>query len=628
MPKHNITRGGQTYLHRLRMLIQVLWLWFSVLLLSWILIFILTLTINSKPHYPTLKYWLQAQIELRLPTFNLNNNSKISDSKRNKKYNKKLQQQKFLHSAGGHYIELQIINSIKLATASTLLLGLIILSWLRYRGAKIGQAKLLSGRFLGSAKQLQCKIKRGNTLSPFTLAKVALPYSTLQQHFLVHGSTGTGKSVAINSLLDKIRAAGDTAIIYDKHGTFMQHYFCQSRDYLLNPLDKRTAIWDLWLECNTQSALDDLAKALIPQPKNSGDPFWIMAARMLFATSSWKLLKQGNPNIADLLETLFSADISKLQELVVGTEAESLVSSENIKVLTSVQSVLAAYLRPLRCLGTTDSSDNVSPFAINQWLQSAQSNSWLFIASCSQHHETLKPLISAWLNVAASGLMALPANTQRRVWIIIDELPSLHNLPSLIETLAEARKFGGCIVLGTQSFEQLQQIYGAYGAESIVDLCNTRLFFRSPSAATSKWVAKELGEGEYLELREGMSYGANTVRDGVSISQHRVLRPAVPPEVVSSLPNLNAILSVTPSNNKKTNLKWPLAKIKFKWKLRQIIAPALELRDDIEFTAKNIEPADTSETNGTEINKTKPNAVIPSSTPDKKTTSGELIDLG
>lgn len=46
------------------------------------------------------------------------------------------------------------------------------------------------------------------------------------------------------------------------------------------------------------------------------------------------------------------------------------------------------------------------------------------------------------------------------MWFILDEAPSLQRIPELAETLAEARKFGGCFVLGMQNMAQLVHVYG------------------------------------------------------------------------------------------------------------------------------------------------------------------------
>jgi type IV secretory pathway TraG/TraD family ATPase VirD4 len=58
-------------------------------------------------------------------------------------------------------------------------------------------------------------------------------------------------------------------------------------------------------------------------------------------------------------------------------------------------------------------------------------------------------------------------------------------------------------------------------------LLNTRFFFRNPSAEMAKFVSVELCNEELEEVKESTSYGANSIRDGVSLSSNRTSRPLV-----------------------------------------------------------------------------------------------------
>ncbi|NMT03375.1 type IV secretion system DNA-binding domain-containing protein, partial [Vibrio parahaemolyticus] len=101
------------------------------------------------------------------------------------------------------------------------------------------------------------------------------------------------------------------------------------------------------------------------------------------------------------------------------------------------------------------------------------------------------------------------------IWVIMDEMPSLHKLPELGSIIAEVRKFGGCYLIGIQSYAQLVKTYGKNAAEEMFDLLNTRFFFRAPSEPMARISAKDLGEQEVDVSKENVSYGANTLRDGV-----------------------------------------------------------------------------------------------------------------
>ena len=79
-------------------------------------------------------------------------------------------------------------------------------------------------------------------------------------------------------------------------------------------------------------------------------------------------------------------------------------------------------------------------FSIRKWLHNSGDNAWIFLSSDGRVHESIKPLITAWLNIAMQNVLALEADLSRRVWTLLDELPSLNNVPKILEYLSEARK--------------------------------------------------------------------------------------------------------------------------------------------------------------------------------------------
>jgi len=151
-------------------------------------------------------------------------------------------------------------------------------------------------------------------------------------------------------------------------------------------------------------------------------------------------------------------------------------------------------------------------------------------------------LISAWMDIALNALMILPEDQKRRLWFIIDELAALQKLPRLQAGLAEGRKYGGCLLAGFQSKPQLEEIYGRNAAEAILDLFNTKIFFRCTEPSTQAWISKVLGDKEEIEPTENISYGANSMRDGVSLSHHTRQKPLVLPTELSQLKDLECYL--------------------------------------------------------------------------------------
>ena len=131
----------------------------------------------------------------------------------------------------------------------------------------------------------------------------------------------------------------------------------------------------------------------------------------------------------------------------------------------------------------------------------------------------------------------------KNLWIILDELPAMGKIPSLKTALAESRKYGGCIVAGIQNIHQILNIYGKNEALNLLDLFNTRYIFRVSDPETAKISANLLGEEETREMQESLSYGANTMRDGVNLNIAEKRRALVIPSEIMKLKDLECFVN-------------------------------------------------------------------------------------
>ncbi|MCW8419977.1 MULTISPECIES: type IV conjugative transfer system coupling protein TraD [Fluoribacter] len=405
-------------------------------------------------------------------------------------------------------------------------LGIALAIYFIKRGKAQRANQFIRGSRLEDLDKVKQQIIEEHASSDIRIDGFPLLAGSEVQHLLVHGTVGTGKSQLIMKILDSIRQRGDRVIIYDKGAAFIPHYFDSNKDVILNPFDARCPNWDMWAEAPRDSDFENMAESLIPM-HGENDPFWVNAARTVFASCASQMRHDPNRSIEQLLKLLLTGEFSHLEQYLKGTAAATLVSGKIEKTAISIRSVITSYLKSLATLSGLD-SEGAPSFSIREFILNEDHDGWLFISSNGEQHTSLKPLISMWLAQASLTLLSLTPNPERRVWFICDELPSLHKLPLLGETIAEVRKFGGCFLLGMQSFAQLTKVYGqAGGAKELFDLLNTRFFFRSPSSDMARLVASELGEEEIEESRENYSYGANSIRDGISLGSQRVTRPIV-----------------------------------------------------------------------------------------------------
>ncbi|MBA2368060.1 MAG: type IV secretion system DNA-binding domain-containing protein [Candidatus Protochlamydia sp.] len=61
-------------------------------------------------------------------------------------------------------------------------------------------------------------------------------------------------------------------------------------------------------------------------------------------------------------------------------------------------------------------------------------------------------------------------------------------------------------------------MYGPNGAKTILGNCATKIVFAEQNPEIAEQISKIFGGREIKEYQEGLSYGANDVRDGVNLS--------------------------------------------------------------------------------------------------------------
>jgi len=76
---------------------------------------------------------------------------------------------------------------------------------------------------------------------------VSIPRATETNHFLLAGSTGTGKTELALGMARTVSERGDRAVFIDYCANFLSRV-CRGGDFILNPFDQRSVCWSPWLE--------------------------------------------------------------------------------------------------------------------------------------------------------------------------------------------------------------------------------------------------------------------------------------------------------------------------------------------------------------------------------------------
>ncbi|CCB87819.1 type IV secretion system DNA-binding domain-containing protein [Simkania negevensis] len=576
-----IAAGGQTWAHRIRMLRQVVKIGFLVAIvpaliyLGWFLYSQPTENYKAFYYYGVAKTSFEEKVvvdaqswkEIQKPIMK-NSNKSISRTQhivsvtllneRFKNNTVRIKKEKVI-SVCQKRISTFLQEALEAAATSGkifLTSFLLCMGFFLWRGRQTEKKKHISGLPYQKSWKLKLSFHLKRKASDLKLASVPLPKSKDPYHILMTGSSRTGKTNCLRQLLQQIRERGDCAVVVDTTGSFISEFYRDGKDVILNPCDVRSKGWHPWCDC-ADLDFEKLAYTFIPEPiRKSDNDFFIKSSRSIFIASLERAYAQKNFYIQDFLDDLMRSSTDLLYKKLRDTDAAIYVDPKGERTPASVRATLNTYINHLRPLKNT-----TNPFSIKDWIFSKDRN-WLFLASYPTKREKLNVLLSVWFSLALSAVMERGISQKNKlVWLVVDELHSLQKLEYLRSYMDEISKYQGCITLATQNLAQLDEIYGESTTDGILDQCGISVCFRQNNADIAKRMSNYFGKVQTREIQEGISYGANEIRDGVSLSSIEKIRASISETEILSLNNLEAFLRL-PGNISPTKIKFDYLKEK------------------------------------------------------------------
>jgi type IV conjugative transfer system coupling protein TraD len=404
---------------------------------------------------------------------------------------------------------------------------------------------------------------------PYTLAGIPFPHRTEQSHAMLIGTTGSGKTTELRSLVTQMRERQDTAVIFDLTGAYVEAFYDPTRDTILNPMDARCPAWSIFNDCRTHSEFTAAAAALIPSDGGSSEPFWALAARTLFIEMCIRLMERGQTSNLALSENLMTADLKRVHRFLANTIADPLTAPEAARMAESIRAVFNTNAQVLRFL-----PDEGEPFSIRDWItRDKKPGSILFVTSNYVDLPMNRALLTLWMDLAINRLMTLPRTRSLRTWFMFDELGALHRLPAIENGLQTARAFGGAMILGIHSFEKLVEVYGEQGARNLASLARSKLILATADLDTAEQCARYIGNREVRQMDEAYSYGYNNTRDASTLTPRKQVEPLVIADDITNLPSMHGFV--------KFPHGFPAARILLEWKDYPQVAQGFVQRPDV-----------------------------------------------
>jgi type IV secretory pathway TraG/TraD family ATPase VirD4 len=427
----------------------------------------------------------------------------------------------------------------------------IAIAFFQNRADRLTHATFLRGARFTTTQAIRKAIKKAGGGSIGIGQDVVMATAWETQHILGIGRSGSGKTTLVLQMINDLRTRNAKAIVYDPKGDYLSRFFDPSRgDFLFNPLDQRHMGWSVMRELKTAMDVDAIAGSLIPNSPGE-DTFWNNAARSIFAGCLHNLSLSGEKNNAAIWKFLHQdgKDITAALR-ATGQPGWKYIADATSKQASSVFATLEQFIIPFQYMQTSDGD-----FTITDWL-STKEGGFIFVTSFADIQDTLRPVLSLFVDLLGRRFLSLPDQEDRRVFFILDELGSLQRLTTYIRLLTLSRSKGGSVASWIQDTGQIDRIYTKAHRQTIMNNCGTSIIMSCKDPETADFASKKIGDCEIEEIEVTDSVGPADSRESVSFSRRKRIQPLVlPGTIMHELPPYHFFLSMPGQQILKTQTK-------------------------------------------------------------------------
>lgn len=411
---------------------------------------------------------------------------------------------------------------------------------------KVRKARYRRGRKLAR----RARRARGDETS-LVFGNDLLPASAATQHFLVVGTTGSGKSLLQRRLmkgpLRRIAKGSDTrAVIFDaKSDTvpYLRRIGVTCPVYSLHPFEARdispcSVAWDIAVDITSLARAQNLVSSLIPEEKGGNNRYFTDAARQVVTEVAASLMRH-TPGAWTFADFVFACLSRERMQAVLRRDADgrdvldAFFGDERTayQVFTTIVSRMT-YYKPVAATWQRLEVDR--KLSIRDWLSS---DSILLLGSNATVKAPLDAINQIVFRVMTEEIDVQPNSETRRTWVWIDEARlsgSLLRGEMLPYLAVKGRSKGASLVVSFQDIEGFREAAGLRIANEIIAQCSNKALLRLESEESASWASKVLGQFEAIETFWSVS--GELARRSRGVSEQRVMRDAVLPSEFMEIP--------------------------------------------------------------------------------------------
>jgi type IV secretory pathway TraG/TraD family ATPase VirD4 len=368
------------------------------------------------------------------------------------------------------------------------------------------------------------------------IANIKIPVHYETTHFFTIGRPGCGKSQLFYRIIQKVMERGDKAVIYDFKGDQVAKFFDPKEHILFNPFDSRCANWNIFNEIESPLDVRSISNSLIPI--TGSDPYWSNAARDVFSgilTACYQAGRNSNDDVYKCCN-MPAKDLSEFLARYKGTET----ATRHIAQDKAAQSILSVMGSSTQCF---EYLRNITgDFSIKKWATDDKDRRSVFLTNYSEISDTIRPVLSLFIELAGKRVLSLPDDRQRRFFFFIDEFGTLNNLPTIPVMLTNGRSKGVSVWIAIQDMGQIEKIYGKETSQTILNSCATTFTFAVNDPYTADYLSKKIGDREIRQTNVSESTGARDSGPSQTTSQQTLNERVVLPSQIMNMPNMTFLL--------------------------------------------------------------------------------------